>query len=117
MEYGFQFANLEPPIPPHPSISGEILRDIDHPRAGFRPYATLNLVIETHLGDQYPPYWLVVYDNEHGVTHPNLTELRHRIRDILEKKATRGKLPANLTQVWAFDWPSYAKTTIAQVWP
>jgi nitrite reductase/ring-hydroxylating ferredoxin subunit len=101
----------------HLSIPGVSLRDIDHPRAGFRPYAALNRVIETHLRDQYPPYWLVVYDKKHGVTHPNLIELRHCIREILEKKATRGKLPANLTQVWAFDWPSYAKNTISQVWP
>jgi len=105
------------PIPCHLPAQGVSLRDIDHPRAGFQSYATLKRVIEMHLRDQYPRYWLVVYDNEHGVTHPNLTELHHRIREILQKKAIRGKLPANLVQVWAFDWPNYGKTTITRVWP
>lgn len=105
------------PIPCHLSVPGTSLRDIDHPRAGFRPYGGLKRVILAHLRDHYPPYWLVVYDNEHGVTHPNLTQLHHRIREILEKKATRGKFPASLTQVWAFDWPNYGKTTITRVWP
>jgi hypothetical protein len=105
------------PIPCHLSAPGVSLRDIDHPRAGFQPYATLKRVIETHLRDQYPPYWLVVYDNEHGVTHPNLTELLQRIREVLEKRAGRNRLPANLKQVWAFDWPNYGKTTLMRVWP
>jgi hypothetical protein len=33
--------------------------DIDQPRQS-QPYAYLKRVIEKHLRDKYPPYWLVV---------------------------------------------------------
>jgi hypothetical protein len=105
------------PVSWNVAVSGVSLRDIDHPRTGFRPYGRLERVIETHLRDRYPPYWLVIYDNEHGVTDLNLAELKQRIYEILEKRAGGGRLPANLKQVWAFDWPNYGKTTLMRVWP
>lgn len=105
------------PIPSELQVPGVSIRDINHPRRGFRPYARLRRVIETHLRDDYPPYWLVIYDNEHGVEHPNLEELGQLTRQVLEKKKNRGKLVSNLKQVWVFDWPSYGKTTLMRVWP
>jgi hypothetical protein len=89
--------------------------DIDNPRKGFRLYATLERVVEKHLRDKYPPYWLVIYDNEHGVCHPNLGELSRLIRAILQKRAKRGRLPVNLKQVWVFDLRNCAGPTICQV--
>jgi hypothetical protein len=42
--------------------------DIDQPRRS-QPYARLKRLVELHLRDHYPPYWLVIWDNEHGVFH------------------------------------------------
>lgn len=56
-----------------------------------------------HLRDDYPPYWLVIWDNEHGVFHPNLDELALRIGKMLEIKRQRENLPACVQQVWVFD--------------
>ena len=53
-----------------------------------------------HLRDKYPPYWLVIYDNEHGMQRPNLSQLARLIRDILQARATLGRLPTGLKQVW-----------------
>jgi hypothetical protein len=67
-------------IPEELTMLGMNLRDIDHPRKGFRPYANLRRVVETHLRDKYPPYWLVIYDNERGVQHSNLKRLEELIQ-------------------------------------
>lgn len=75
--------------------------EIDEPRKS-QPYATLEWVVGKHLRDKYPPYWLVIYDNEHGIQHPN-KHLSSLIKGILQKRAQRGRLPSNLLQVWAFD--------------
>jgi hypothetical protein len=71
-----------------------ILQDIDNPRHGYEPYAKLKRIIEKHLRSKYPPYWLVFYDNEHGVQHPNLIDLGNRVRPILNNLGQRGKIPA-----------------------
>ena len=99
------------PVWRNPSDPSVMFQDIDAPRKS-KPYATLNRVVETHLRDKYPPYWLVLYDNEHGVQHPNLNQLEGLIRQILRKKASRSRLPTNLKQVWAFDLPG-----LVQAWP
>lgn len=96
------------PVRPDPLVPGAILQDIDSPPK-VQPYAWLKRVIETHFRNKYPPYWLVVYDNEHGVQHPNLNGLASLIRQILEAKATRGQLPLNLQQVWVFDLPGVVR--------
>ena len=77
--------------------------DIDRPRKS-QPYAMLKRIVEKHLRDKYPPYWLVIYDNEHGVQHPNLKHLANLIQGILRARAQAGRLPANLKQVWIFDF-------------
>jgi len=110
------------PYPPTPMpakwvVPGLSLWDIDNPRPGYRPYSRLERIIEMHLRSKYPPYWLVIYDNEHGVRHPNLNQLEKLIRLALEKKASRGRLPANLRQVWAFNWPSFGASTLVRAWP
>jgi hypothetical protein len=63
----------------------------------------LEEVIKKHLRDQYPPYWLVVWDNEHGVWKPNLDELAKLIREVLHARKALGRLPSSLQQVWIFD--------------
>ncbi len=85
--------------------------EIDQPRKS-QPYTMLERVIETHLRDKYPPYWLVIYDNEHGVQHPNLKHLANLIQRILQARVQRGRLPSNLRQVWAFDFSG-----VVRVWP
>jgi len=76
--------------------------DIDQPPK-VQPYARLERVIEAHLRDEYPAYWLVIWDNDHAVCHPNLDELAQLVRRILETKWKSGALPAGLQQVWLFD--------------
>lgn len=84
-------------------VAPEVLhQDIDSPPK-VRPYAMLKDVIKSHLRNAYQPYWLVIYDNEHGVQHPNHNQLANRIRDLLQTRAASGSLPASLKQVWAFD--------------
>lgn len=85
--------------------------EIDQPPKS-RPYANLERVIERHLRDKYPQYWLVIYDNEHGVERPNLTHLQNLIYAILQKRAQSGRLPGNLQQVWVFDFPG-----VIRAWP
>jgi hypothetical protein len=85
--------------------------EIDQPRKS-QPYAMLNRVIDTHLRDKYPPYWLVIYDNEHGVQHPNLKHLTSLVRGILQAKGKRGRLPSSLQQVWVFDFSG-----VVRAWP
>jgi hypothetical protein len=51
----------------------------------------------------YVPYWLVLWDNEHGVEHPNLDQLEALVRRELERIVRRKGLPASLTAVWLFD--------------
>lgn len=104
-------------IPAKRVIPDVSLWDIDNPRSGYRPYSRLERIIEMHLRSAYRPYWLVIYDNEHGVQHPNLNQLEKLIRLSLEKKASRGRLPANLRQVWAFVWPSFGASTLVRAWP
>jgi hypothetical protein len=94
-----------------------MVQDIDHPRPGYKPYDGLKRGIEKHLRDRYPPYWLVIYDNEHGVTHPNLIDLRNRVTAILGKISQRNKVPANLREVWLFDMPNAAGPTLLKAWP
>jgi hypothetical protein len=98
------------------AVPGVTLWDIDRPKPGFRPYARLERTIEMHLREAYPPYWLVIYDNEHGVCHPNLKQLEQLIRRTLEKNVGRGRLPANLKQVWAFDLRNWNGPTICRAW-
>lgn len=76
--------------------------DIDQPRRS-QPYARLKRLVETHLRDHYPPYWLVLWDNEHGVVHPNLADLSGRVLNILGARGKRRGLPENLKQVWIVD--------------
>ncbi len=85
--------------------------EIDQRRKSL-PYARLKRVIETHLRDKYPPYWLVIYDNEHGVQHPNLDHLTSLVRGMLQAKEKRGRLPSSLQQVWVFDFSGVVKA-----WP
>ncbi|MFI5399057.1 MAG: hypothetical protein ACHQ9S_26295 [Candidatus Binatia bacterium] len=67
------------------------------------PYKMLERVIEKHLRDHYPPYWLVIWDNEHAVTHPNLDDLAVLVERILAAKTASGRLPTSLQHVWVFD--------------
>ncbi len=90
------------PISRDPSDPRVLHVEIDQPRKS-QPYTMLERVVEKHLRDEYPPYWLVIYDNEHGIQHPNLKHLSSLIQGILRKRAPRGPLPSNLLQVWAFD--------------
>ncbi len=76
--------------------------DIDQPRRS-EPYARLKRLVETHLRDHYPPYWLVIWDNEHGVFHPNLDDLSERVLNILRARGRRRGLPLSLEQVWIID--------------
>jgi hypothetical protein len=76
--------------------------DIDQPRRS-QPYARLKRLVETHLRDHYAPYWLVIWDNEHGVFHPNLDDLSGRVLSIVRARDERGSLPASLKQVWIVD--------------
>lgn len=86
--------------------------DIDQPRKNPEPYAMLKRVVEIYIRDKYPPYWLVIYDNEHGVQHPNLKHLANLIQGILHARVQRGRLPSNLRQVWAFD-----SAGVVRAWP
>ncbi len=99
------------------AVPGVTFWDIDHPKPGFRPYARLERTIATHLRDTYPPYWLVIYDNEHGVRHPNLIGLRNRVRDIVGQLNQRKKVPANLKEIWLFDMPNAGGPTLVKAWP
>lgn len=89
------------PYPVYPDVSDPAAyhEDIDEPRK-VKPYANLERVVEAHLRDKYPAYWLVIYDNE---IWADRTQLEDLIRQILQKRANRGRLPTNLKQVWAFD--------------
>jgi len=87
---------------PDPVVPGILHQDIDRPPK-VEPYAWLRRVIETHLRKRYSSYWLVIYDNEHAVHHPNLDQLAEKITGVLEDKASRNRLPSALKQVWGFD--------------
>ena len=76
--------------------------DIDQPPRS-KPYTRLKRLVEVHLRDHYPPYWLVIWDNEHGVTHPNLDDLSGRVLNILQARDKRRGLPPTLKQVWIVD--------------
>jgi hypothetical protein len=76
--------------------------DIDQPRRS-RPYARLKRLVEAHLRDDYAPYWLVIWDNEHGVFHPNLDDLSARVLSIIEARNSRRGLPTSLKEIWVFD--------------
>ncbi|MGH7840026.1 MAG: hypothetical protein ACREQT_00705 [Candidatus Binataceae bacterium] len=76
--------------------------DIDQPRRS-QPYARLERLVETHLRDHYAPYWLVIWDNEHGVFHPNLDDLSGRVLNILRARGKRRRLPTSLKEVWIVD--------------
>jgi len=92
------------PYPIYRDPSDPTIAHIDiNQRPKNQPYSTLKRVIEMHLRDDYPPYWLVIWDNEHGVSKPNLDELALLVGKILETKRQRGNLPPNLQQVWVFD--------------
>ena len=68
-----------------------------------QPYARLKNVVKNHLRDKYPPYWLVIYDNEHDVERRNLKHPANLIETVLRAKAQACKLPASLKQAWVFD--------------
>jgi len=89
-----------------------MLQDIDNPRHGYKPYAGLKRIIKKHLRSRYPPYWLVIYDNEHGVQHPNLIDLGNRVRAILNNLSQGGKIPASFKEVWLFDMPNAVGPTL-----
>lgn len=91
------------PISRDPSDPDVLHVEIDQPRQS-QPYTMLERVVEKHLRDEYPPYWLVIYDNEYGIQHPNFNHLSSLIQGILRKRVQRGRLPSNLLQVWAFNF-------------
>jgi hypothetical protein len=105
------------PFPIYELAPDVMLQDIEHPRPDYEPYRVLKRTIATHLRDKYPSYWLVIYDNEHGVTHPNLTDLRNRVVVILDKLSQQNKIPPNLKEVWLFDMPNAAGQTLLRAWP
>jgi hypothetical protein len=76
--------------------------DIDKPPT-LQPYGRLERIIATHLRHDYPAYWLVIWDNDHAVRHPNFDELAERVREILEGKCKVRARSTNLQQVWLFD--------------
>jgi hypothetical protein len=77
------------------------------------PYAYARRVIEKHLRDAYPPYWLVIYDNEfrafRGITKDDALR---SIEEIFAAMKTRGKLPPNLKQVWILYDDALARLSI-----
>jgi hypothetical protein len=105
------------PYPIQEIAPDAMLLDIDNPRPGYKPYARLPHIIKKHLRSDYPPYWLVIYDNEHGVEHPNLADLGNRVRSILDRPGKRGKIPRGLKEVWVFDMPNAAGATLLKAWP
>ena len=88
------------PYSPDP-VFGSPFLDVSRPPK-VPAYARLEQILKKHLRDKYRPYWLVIRDNNH-VKRPNLAQLADLTRTILEAEAKRGKLPANLQQVWVFD--------------
>jgi hypothetical protein len=102
------------PYPLHPDPSNPAVHDVDIDQLRkSKPYANLERLVEKHLRDKYPPYWLVIYDNEFWVQDRG--QLEDPIRQILQKNV--GRLPANLKQVWAFSLPSNGKGVLIQAWP
>ncbi len=85
--------------PSHPDVRHI---DIDRPPKS-PPYGTLKRIVTKHLRDHYPSYWLVIWDNEHAVRHPNLDDLAVRVKKILAAKKASGRLPTSLQHVWVFD--------------
>jgi hypothetical protein len=74
---------------------------IDEP-AKFSAYNHLERTIESHLRTDYPPYWLVVYDNtSRAFRDLPRDEGARRIRDLIDGR--RARLPPNLQQVWVWD--------------
>lgn len=74
---------------------------IDDP-AGFGAYQHLKQTIKKHLRTDYPPYWLVVYDNSSRAFRDlPRDEGARRARDIIDRRSDR--LPPNLQQVWVWD--------------
>ncbi|MGH7870969.1 MAG: hypothetical protein ACREQO_01985 [Candidatus Binatia bacterium] len=91
------------PIWRDPSDSSLLHVNMNRPRKS-QPYALLKDVVKKHLRDQYPPYWLVIYDNEHDVERRNLEHPANLIETILRAKAQAGQLPPGLKQAWIFDF-------------
>jgi len=76
--------------------------DIDQPRRR-QPYARLKRLVRAHLRDEYAPYCLVIWDNDHGVPHPNFSDLSARITAILHTEIAKGRKPDCLRQLWLLD--------------
>jgi hypothetical protein len=74
---------------------------IDEP-ARFPAYGHLKRTIKRHLRTDYPPYWLVIYDNSNRAFR-NLPkdEGARRIQHLIDRR--RDRLPPNLQQVWVWD--------------
>jgi hypothetical protein len=70
--------------------------------ARFPSYDHLERTIEKHLRTDYPPYWLVIYDNSNRAFRDlPRDEGARRIRQIIDRR--RDRLPPNLQQVWVWD--------------
>jgi len=90
------------PYPPSPDTENPLVTHVWVDRSpSQQPYAYARRVIEKHLRDAYPPYWLVIYDNEflafRGITRADAVR---RLEEIFTAKKTRRKLPPSLKQVW-----------------
>lgn len=78
-----------------------------------QPYAYARRVIEKHLRDDYPPYRLVIYDNEWHVPHGiSRDDAVRRLEQIFATTKARGKIPSNLKQVWVLYDDALAKLSI-----
>jgi hypothetical protein len=90
---------------PYPAVRDEnnpdvIHLDIDQPPI-YPPYSQLKWVLKGHLRSHYSPYWLVMWDNDHTVTHPNLVDLASRVQRIM--RARQAGWPSNLLGIWLLD--------------
>ncbi len=88
----------EEPDSEHPGATDVF---IDEP-ARFPAYGHLKQTIKRHLRTDYPPYWMVIYDNSSRAFRDlPRDEGARRIQDLIDRR--RDRLPPNLQQVWVWD--------------
>src|SRR5207244_10020752 len=82
------------PYPPSPDTENPLVTHVWVDRSpSQQPYAYARRVTEKHLRNAYPPYWLVIYDNEflafRGITRADAVR---RLAEIFTAKTSRRKL-------------------------